>query len=51
VVDALRGRVHEMHISAIKMYKTHLKDKILEATKSNQHYLKIRGALQQGELQ
>jgi hypothetical protein len=34
VVGALSIRDHEMHISAISMYRTDLKDKILEATNS-----------------
>jgi hypothetical protein len=42
VVDALSRRVHEMHIATISMYRTDLKDKILEATNSDQHYLQIK---------
>jgi hypothetical protein len=42
VVDALSRRAHEMHIAAISMYRTDLKDKIMEATNSYQHYLKIK---------
>jgi hypothetical protein len=36
VVDALNRRAHEMHATTISMYKTYLKDNILEAAKSNQ---------------
>ena len=32
-VDALNRRVHEMHATTISMYKSYLKDRILEATK------------------
>jgi Mg2+ and Co2+ transporter CorA len=51
VVDALNRRAHEVHISAINMYMTYLKDKILEATNSDQHYLQIKENLQQENLQ
>jgi hypothetical protein len=51
VVDALNKRAHEMHIAAISMYMTDLKDKIIEATNSDQQYLKIKETLQQGNLQ
>jgi hypothetical protein len=48
VVDALNRRVHEMHATTISMYMSDLKDKILEAANSDQHYLQIKEALQQG---
>jgi galactokinase/mevalonate kinase-like predicted kinase len=51
VVDALNRRVHEMHAIAISMYKSVLKDKILEAAKSDQKYMEIKKKLQQGILQ
>jgi hypothetical protein len=35
-------RVHEMHATTISMYKSDLKDKILEAAKSDQHYVEIK---------
>jgi hypothetical protein len=38
-------------MEAIIMYKSDLKDKILEATNLDQHYLKIKETLQQGSLQ
>jgi hypothetical protein len=47
VVDALSRRAHEVHVSAINMYKTYLKDKILEATNSDHLYLQIKENLQQ----
>jgi hypothetical protein len=37
VVDALSRRAHEVHIAAINMYMTDLKDKIIAATNSYQH--------------
>jgi hypothetical protein len=40
-----------MHIIAISMYMIDLKDTIIEAANSNQHYLKIKETLQQGNLQ
>jgi hypothetical protein len=44
--DALSGRDHEVHISAIIMFNKYLGDKILEAANSNQQYLRIRETLQ-----
>jgi hypothetical protein len=51
VVDALSRRVHELHATTIRMYQTYLKDKILEATKSDFHYMEMVTKLQQGILQ
>jgi hypothetical protein len=51
VDDALSRRAHEMHISTISVYRIDLKDKILEAANSDQHYLQIKENLQQGNLQ
>jgi hypothetical protein len=51
VVDALSRRAHEVHIAAISMYKTDLKDQIIATTNSDQHYLKIKEILQQGNFQ
>jgi len=41
VSDTLSKRVHEMHATTIIMYKSDLKDKILEDTKYNQRYVDI----------
>jgi hypothetical protein len=51
VVDALNMRAHEVHIATISMYMTDLKDKIIATTNSDQHYVKIKEALQQGNFQ
>jgi len=51
VVDTLSRRAHEMHIATIIMYTYELKDKIIEATNSDHHYLKLKETLQQGNLQ
>jgi hypothetical protein len=51
VVDALGRRVHEMCLVTINMYSIDLKDKILEAANSYQHYLKIKETLYQGNFQ
>jgi hypothetical protein len=48
VVDALSKRAHEVHIAAIIMYTTDLKDKIIVAANSDHHYVKIKETLQQG---
>jgi hypothetical protein len=45
VVDTLSRRAHEVHIAAISMYGTDLKDKIVAAANSNQNYLKIKETL------
>jgi hypothetical protein len=42
VVDAVRKTAHEIHVLAINMYMTYLKDKIPEAVNSYQHYLQIK---------
>jgi hypothetical protein len=47
VADALKRRVHEMHATTISMYTSDLKERILEAEKSNQHYVQIKEKLQQ----
>jgi hypothetical protein len=51
VVDALRNIMHEMRATTISMYKYDLKDRILEATKSYQHYSPTKETLQQGNFQ
>jgi hypothetical protein len=51
VVDALSKRVHEMHVTTISIYESYLKDRILEATKSNDIYMEVSKNLQQGNLQ
>jgi hypothetical protein len=51
VVDALNMRAHEVHIAAISMYMTYLKDKVIVVANSNQNYLKIKETLQQGNFQ
>jgi hypothetical protein len=50
MVDALSRRAQETHMVSISMYRTNLKDKIIEAANSNQHYLQIKENLQQGNL-
>jgi hypothetical protein len=45
VTDALSRRAHEVHIAAINMYKTNLKDQIIATTNSDQYYLKIKEIL------
>jgi hypothetical protein len=51
VVDALNMRAHEVHIAAIIMYMTNLKDRIVAKTNSDHNYLKIKETLQQGNFQ
>jgi hypothetical protein len=50
VADALNRRVHEMHATTISMYRSDLKDKILEAAKSDLRYMEIKTKLQQDNL-
>jgi hypothetical protein len=49
--DELSKRVHELHATTISMYRSYLKDRILEAAKSNLQYMEIITKLQQGILQ
>jgi hypothetical protein len=51
VVDTLNRRVHEIHATNIRMYKSYLSDKILEVANSDQCYMDINKNLQQGKLQ
>ena len=51
VVNALSGRVHEIHATAISMYQSYLKDRITEAAKSDLQYKELVAKLQQGILQ
>jgi hypothetical protein len=51
VVDALSRRAHEVHVAAINMYMTDLKDQIIAAGNSDQQYVKTRETLQQGKFQ
>jgi hypothetical protein len=48
VVDALSRRSHEVNIAAISMYMLDMKDKIIAVVNFDQHYVKIKEALQQG---
>jgi hypothetical protein len=45
VVDALNKKVHKMHATTISMYTTVLKDRILEAATTNQHYVHVKEIL------
>ena len=51
VACALNRREHELQMAAINMYRSYLKDIILEETNSYQQYLQIKETLQQGNLQ
>jgi hypothetical protein len=51
VVDALNKRVFQMYVATISIYKSDLKDLILKAAKSNQHYLETKEKLQQSNFQ
>jgi hypothetical protein len=51
VVDALSRRVHELHDTIISMYQSDLKDRIIEAAKSDLQYKDLVAKLQQGNLQ
>jgi hypothetical protein len=45
VVDALSRRVHELHATAISMYQSDLKYKIIEVAKSDLQYEGINGKI------
>jgi hypothetical protein len=51
VADALSRRVHELHATTISMYQSDLKDRIIEAAKSDLQYKELMAKLQQGNLQ
>jgi hypothetical protein len=49
VADAINIKVHELHAIAISMYKTEIKDKILEAANADLQYRGLVAKLQQRE--
>jgi hypothetical protein len=49
VADALSRKVHELHDTAISMYRTELKDRILEAADADLQYRNLVAKLQQHE--
>jgi hypothetical protein len=51
VVDALTRRVHELHATTISMYQSDLKDRFIEAAKSDLQYMELVTKLQQGKMQ
>jgi hypothetical protein len=49
VADALSTKVHELHATAISMYQTEMKDRILEAANVDLQYKNLVAKLQQRE--
>jgi hypothetical protein len=49
VADALSRKVHDLHASAISMYKIDIKDRILEARNADLQYRDLIAKLQQSE--
>jgi hypothetical protein len=49
VADALSRKVHELHATTISMYKTELKDRIMEAASADLQYRNLVAKLQQHE--
>jgi hypothetical protein len=49
VADALSRKVHELHATTISMYKTELKDRIMEAASVDLQYRNLVAKLQQHE--
>jgi hypothetical protein len=49
VANALSRKVHKLHATAISMYKTEVKDKILEAANADLQYKNLVAKLQQRE--
>jgi hypothetical protein len=49
VVDALSRRVHELHATAINMYHTNVKRKIMEAANTYLQYIELVAMVQQGK--
>jgi hypothetical protein len=50
LADALSRRVHELHATAISMYQTDVKRKILEAGNIDLQYRELVAMLQQGKI-
>jgi hypothetical protein len=51
VADALNRRVHELHATSISMCQSDLKDKFVEAAKTDLQYIELVTKLQQGKMQ
>jgi hypothetical protein len=51
VVDAIKRRVHELHVTTIRMYQMNLQGRISKATNSDLQYMELVTKLQQGEMQ
>jgi hypothetical protein len=51
VDDGLSRRVHELHATAIRMYQTDLKGRIVEATKAYLKHMELVTKLQQDKMQ
>jgi hypothetical protein len=49
LADALSIKVHELHATTISMYRTELKDRILEAANVDLQYKRLAAKLQQHE--
>jgi hypothetical protein len=49
VADALSRKVHELHATTISMYRTEIKDRILEAANADLQYRGLVAKLQQRE--
>jgi hypothetical protein len=49
VADALSRKVHELHATTISMYRTEMKDRILESRNTNLQYRSLVAKLQQRE--
>jgi hypothetical protein len=49
VVDALSRKVHELHATTISMYRTEMKDRILEVASTDLQYKSLVAKLQQRE--
>ena len=46
VTDALSRKMHELHATTISMYRTEIKDRILEATNADLQYKRLVAKLQ-----
>jgi hypothetical protein len=49
-VDALKIRVHELHVAAISMYQTYIKGIILEVANGDFQYMELVTKLKQGKM-
>ena len=51
VVDALNGKVHEMHVAYLSIFQQDLRQKIVHHAAEDELYVQVKGKLQQQSLE